>query len=144
MIYGYTQISQYLTCPRRYRHRYLDACRRRIPVRQCSSAVPSNEHWAPTSYARMQRKHCFGNGRPIRTRGLHYTNGNSWDRMLQQGIQLLDLFCQGGETCQIERPQVTFHYSPGRFSNLLRLLFFWKPNRAACVPELAGVGEWRS
>jgi PD-(D/E)XK nuclease superfamily protein len=24
MTYTYTQISQYLTCPRRYRHRYLD------------------------------------------------------------------------------------------------------------------------
>ena len=24
MIYSYTQISQYLVCPRRYRHRYLD------------------------------------------------------------------------------------------------------------------------
>ena len=24
MIYSYTQISQYLTCPRRYRHRYVD------------------------------------------------------------------------------------------------------------------------
>ena len=24
MIYSYTQISQYLTCPRRYRYRYLD------------------------------------------------------------------------------------------------------------------------
>src|ERR1041384_2448766 len=24
MIYSYTQISHYLTCPRRYRHRYLD------------------------------------------------------------------------------------------------------------------------
>jgi len=24
MRYSYTQISQYLTCPRRYRHRYLD------------------------------------------------------------------------------------------------------------------------
>ena len=23
MTYSYTQISQYLTCPRRYRHRYL-------------------------------------------------------------------------------------------------------------------------
>src|SRR5947207_1920150 len=27
MIYSYTQISQYLTCPRRYRHRYLDRWR---------------------------------------------------------------------------------------------------------------------
>jgi hypothetical protein len=24
MTYSYTQISQYVTCPRRYRHRYLD------------------------------------------------------------------------------------------------------------------------
>ena len=24
MTYSYTQISQYLTCPRRYKHRYLD------------------------------------------------------------------------------------------------------------------------
>ena len=24
MNYSYTQISQYITCPRRYRHRYLD------------------------------------------------------------------------------------------------------------------------
>ena len=24
MTYSYTQISQYLSCPRRYRHRYID------------------------------------------------------------------------------------------------------------------------
>jgi hypothetical protein len=27
MIYSYTQISQYLSCPRRYRYRYLDSWR---------------------------------------------------------------------------------------------------------------------
>ena len=27
MTYSYTQISQYLTCPRRYQHRYLDGWR---------------------------------------------------------------------------------------------------------------------
>ncbi len=26
--------------------------------------------------------------------GLHYSKGDTWDRMLQQGIQLLDRFCQ--------------------------------------------------
>ena len=26
--------------------------------------------------------------------GLQYSNGDAWDRMLQQGIQLLDRFCQ--------------------------------------------------
>ena len=27
MTYSYTQVSQYLTCPRRYRYRYLDGWR---------------------------------------------------------------------------------------------------------------------
>src|SRR2546428_14168796 len=27
-------------------------------------------------------------------RGLQYSKGDSWDRMLQQGIQLLERFCQ--------------------------------------------------
>ncbi len=29
MTYSYTQISQYLSCPRRYRHRYLDGWQRK-------------------------------------------------------------------------------------------------------------------
>jgi hypothetical protein len=29
-----------------------------------------------------------------RNQGLHYSKGDTWDRMLQQGIQLLDRFCQ--------------------------------------------------
>ena len=29
MTYSYTQISHYLSCPRRYRHRYLDGWRER-------------------------------------------------------------------------------------------------------------------
>ena len=28
MTYSYTQISQYLTCPRKYRYRYLDVANR--------------------------------------------------------------------------------------------------------------------
>ena len=42
MTYSYTQISQYLTCPRRYRHRYLDGWKEKERGRRCSSAVPSN------------------------------------------------------------------------------------------------------
>jgi hypothetical protein len=36
MIYSYTQISQYLTCPRRYRHRYLDGWRETLPFIRAS------------------------------------------------------------------------------------------------------------
>jgi len=35
--------------------------------------------------------------------GLHYTKGDTWDRMLQQGIQLLDRFCQAAGTTGAKR-----------------------------------------
>ena len=36
--------------------------------------------------------------------GLHYSNGDTWDRMLQQGIQLLDRFCQD-DRIRIRQPR---------------------------------------
>jgi hypothetical protein len=33
MTYSYTEISQYLTCPRRYRHRYLDGWQEKEELR---------------------------------------------------------------------------------------------------------------
>ena len=42
MTYSFTQISQYLTCPRRYRFRYLDGWKEKITGPQCSSGVLSN------------------------------------------------------------------------------------------------------
>ena len=35
---------------------------------------------------------------------LHYSKGDSWDRMLQQGLQLLDRFCQD-DRIRIRRPR---------------------------------------
>jgi len=94
MVYSYTQISHYLTCPRRYRHHYLDGWQEKDTraamlfgraferalgayfLRQDAAAVLFQE-W------QTYQNHC-----------LHYTNGDSWDRMLEQGILLLDRFCQ--------------------------------------------------
>ena len=45
MTYSYTQISQYLTCPRRYRHRYLDGWQEKDTAPPCSSAAASNRRW---------------------------------------------------------------------------------------------------
>src|SRR5207244_12043862 len=36
--------------------------------------------------------------------GLHFTRGDTWDRMLQQGIQLLDRFCQD-DRIRIRQPR---------------------------------------
>ena len=39
-----------------------------------------------------------------RNRDLQYSKGDSWDRMLQQGVQLLDRFCQDGRV-RIRQPR---------------------------------------
>jgi hypothetical protein len=92
--YSYTQISQYLTCPRRYRHRYLDGWQEKDTraamlfgraFEQALSAYFLREDAATVLFREWSR---------CQNQGLHYSKGDTWDRMLQQGIQLLDRFCQ--------------------------------------------------
>ena len=94
MTYSYTQISQYLTCPRRYRHRYLDGWQEKDTraamlfgraFEQALSAYFRREDAAGTLFHEWSRCH---------DQGLRFTKGDTWDRMLQHGIQLLDRFCQ--------------------------------------------------
>src|SRR6202011_4362722 len=40
----------------------------------------------------------------FQNQGLRYSNGDTWDRMLQQGIQLLDRFCQD-DRIRIRQPR---------------------------------------
>jgi PD-(D/E)XK nuclease superfamily protein len=104
MTYSYTQISQYLTCPRRYRYRYLDGWKEKnTPAamlfgrafenalgaffRQEDSAAALYREWAVSKKA-----------------GLHYSHGDTWDRMLQQGIQLLERFAQD-DRVRIRQPR---------------------------------------
>jgi len=104
MTYSYTQISQYLTCPRRYRHRYLDgwkekdirpamlfgrAFERAVAAffRREDSAATLYREWATSQELSVQ-----------------YSKGVSWDRMLQQGIQLLERFAQD-DRVRIRQPQ---------------------------------------
>src|SRR2546427_4128437 len=96
MIYSYTQISQCLTCPRRYRHRYLDGWREKdtraamLFGRAFESAV--------AAFFRCEDSEAvlFREWSACRNQGLQYSHGDSWDRMLQEGIQLLGRFCQDG------------------------------------------------
>jgi hypothetical protein len=96
MNYSYTQISQFLTCPRRYRYRYLDgwvekdvraamlfgrAFERALAAlfRGQDPAAVLFEQWAPSQQL-----------------NLVYSGHDSWDSMLQQGVQLLERFVQDG------------------------------------------------
>jgi len=94
MIYSYTQISQYLSCPRRYRHRYLDGWQEKNSraamlfgraFEQALAAYFRHEDPGVTFHREWAAYH---------KQPLHYSERDSWDGMLQQGIQLLERFCQ--------------------------------------------------
>jgi len=94
MTYSYTQISQYLTCPRRYRHRYLDGWKEK----DTSAAMPFGRAFEQALGAVFRREDpgavLFDQWSACQSQDLHYSNRDSWDRMLRQGIMLLTRFCQ--------------------------------------------------
>ena len=104
MTYSYTQISQYLTCPRRYRHRYLDGWQEKDTraamlfgraFEQALSAYFLREDAAAVLFREWSR---------CQDQGLRYSKGDTWDRMLHQGVQLLDRFCQD-DRIRIRQPR---------------------------------------
>jgi hypothetical protein len=94
MSYSYTQISQYLTCPRRYRYRYLDGWKER----DTRAAMLFGRAFEQALAAYFLREDAaaalFREWSACQNQGLRYTNGDTYDRMVQQGIMLLDRFCQ--------------------------------------------------
>src|SRR5579863_1353269 len=104
MIYSYSQISHYLTCPRRYRHRYLDGWQEK-DTRAVMLFGRAFEQ-ALGAYFRKEDAAAalFREWSAYRRQQLHYSKGDSWDRMLQQGIMLLDRFCQD-DRIRIRQPR---------------------------------------
>src|SRR2546423_14980124 len=104
MIYSYTQISQYLTCPRRYRHRYLDGWREK----DTRAAMLFGRAFESALAAFFRREDSsamlFREWSACKQQDLQYSKYDSWDRMLQQGIQLLERFCQEDRIC-IRQPR---------------------------------------
>src|SRR6266567_5614252 len=94
MIYSYTQISQYLTCPRRYRHRYLDGWQEK-DTRAAMLFGRAFERALAAYFLRQDAAAAlFEEWKLYQKQKLEYSHGDSWDRMLEQGIQLLERFCQ--------------------------------------------------
>ncbi len=94
MTYSYTQISHYLSCPRRYRHRYLDGWQEKDT--RAAMLFGRAFELALGAYFRhddpavtLYREWSIYQKQPLR-----YSERDSWDTMLQQGIQLLERFCQ--------------------------------------------------
>jgi len=94
MTFSYTQISQYLTCPRRYRHRYLDGWREK----ETRAGMLFGRVFEQALAAYFLRKDpttvLFTKWAAYQDQPLEYTNGDSWERLYRQGIVLLERFAQ--------------------------------------------------
>src|SRR5208282_1208712 len=104
MTYSYSQISQYLSCPRRYRHRYLDGWQEK----DTRAAMLFGRAFEQAVAALFRREDpaavLFEQWSLCKEMDLTYSGNDTWDRMLQQGIQLLERFAQDGRV-RIRRPR---------------------------------------
>src|SRR5947209_10335281 len=96
MIYSYTQISQYLTCPRRYRHRYLDGWQEKDTRAKVLFGRVFEKALSALFLRQDPGETLFKEWSAYQNSGVNYSNGDSWDSMLRQGIQLLERFVQDG------------------------------------------------
>lgn len=94
--YSYTQIAAYLSCPRRYRYRYLDGWQ----DRSTRAALAFGRAFEQALAALFRREDAtqvwFEQWSMAKTANLMFATHETWDRMLEQGIVLLQRVAQDG------------------------------------------------
>ena len=82
MVYSYTQISQYLSCPRRYRYRYLDGWKEK----DTRAAILFGRAFEQALSAYFRREDCaavlFKEWAVHQNSALEYSNGLTWEEWL--------------------------------------------------------------
>jgi hypothetical protein len=101
--FSYTQIAQYLRCPRSYRYRYLDGWKEKdsratVLFGRCFEQALGAYFRKEDSTAALFREWALYKDTP-----LAYSNGDNWERMLRQGVQLLERMAQH-DRIEINRP----------------------------------------
>ena len=94
MTYSYTQISQYLRCPRSYRYRYLDGWKEKdsratLLFGRCFEQALAAYFRREDSAAAL-----FSEWAKYRDIQLEFSHGDTWDQMFRQGVQLLERLAQ--------------------------------------------------
>ena len=94
MTYSFTQISQYLQCPRKYRYRYLDGWREKED--RASMIFGRCFEYALAAYFREEDSTAalFKMWQEYQDAVLSYAKNGSWDRLYHQGVRLLERFAQ--------------------------------------------------
>src|SRR5258708_11544599 len=94
MVYSYTHISQYLRCPRSYRYRYLDGWREK----ETRAAMAFSRCSENALGAYFREEDCsaalFKEWEAYRDAPFEFKKGETWDRLVHQGVHLLQRFAQ--------------------------------------------------
>jgi len=94
--YSFTQISQYLRCPRSYRYRYLDGWREK----ETRAAMAFGRCFENALGAYFREEDCgaalFKEWEAYRDAPFEFKKGETWDRFLHQGVHLLESFARDG------------------------------------------------
>jgi len=103
MTYSYTQIAQYLRCPRSYRYRYLDGWKEKDS--RASLLFGRCFEQALGAYFRREDSAAalFAEWAKYQDAQLEYSHGDSWERMFRQGVQLLERLAQD-DRIEISQP----------------------------------------
>jgi PD-(D/E)XK nuclease superfamily len=92
--YSFTQISNYLRCPRSYRYRYLDGWREK----ETRAAMVFGRCFENALGAYFREEDCgaalFKEWNLYRDAAFEYKKADTWDRVLHQGTHLLERFVQ--------------------------------------------------
>lgn len=104
MTYSFTQITQYLRCPKSYRYRYLEGWQEK----DVRASMIFGRCFEKALAAFFQREDSsavlFKEWGAYRETKLEYSSGDDWDRMLRQGVQLLERLAQD-DRIRIRRPR---------------------------------------
>ena len=104
MTYSYTQLASYLRCPRSYRYRYLDGWREK----ETRAAPAFGRCFEKALAAYFCGEDCgstlFKEWGAFRDSPFAYKKGESWDRMVHQGVHLLERFARENRI-RIPHPQ---------------------------------------
>jgi hypothetical protein len=130
MIYSYTQIANYLRCPRSYRYRYLDGWREK----ETRAAMIFGRCFEKALEAYFCGEDCgvvfYREWGAYREAGFEYKRGETWDRLLHQGVHLLERFAQDSRI-RISQPK----------DNLQIKVVRHLPNAVQFISYIDAVGE---
>jgi len=103
MTFSYTQIAQYLRCPKSYRYRYLDGWRERDNRASLLFGRAFEKALAALFAGEDSIATLFREWAVYQETQVEYSHGDTWERIFRQGVQLLERLAQDNRI-QVDQP----------------------------------------